>query len=55
MTRTLFVGEPSARDLEIYALVARAQGEAIATLERAVTEDALVAERHGDRRASHAA
>jgi len=40
MTRTLFVGEPSPRDLEIYALVARAQGEAIETLERAVTEGA---------------
>ncbi len=29
MTRTLFVGEPSARDLEIYQLVARAQAAAI--------------------------
>ncbi len=36
MTRTLFVGEPSARDLEIYELVARAQAAAIATLESAV-------------------
>ena len=26
MTRTLFVGEPSARDLDVYELVARAQG-----------------------------
>ena len=29
MTRTLFVGEPAARDLEIYELVARAQSAAI--------------------------
>ncbi len=36
MTRTLFVGEPSARDLEIYDLVARAQGAAIAALRDAV-------------------
>jgi Xaa-Pro aminopeptidase len=36
MTRTLFIGEPAARDLEIYALVARAQAEAIASVERAV-------------------
>ena len=40
MTRTLFVGEPSARDLDIYLLVARAQGEAIATLERSVAANA---------------
>lgn len=32
MTRTLFVGEPSARDLAVYELVARAQGAAIAAL-----------------------
>jgi Xaa-Pro aminopeptidase len=36
MTRTLFVGEPAARDLEIYDLVARAQAAAIAALEAAV-------------------
>lgn len=36
MTRTLFVGEPSARDLEIHDLVARAQAAAIAALEEAV-------------------
>ena len=36
MTRTLFVGEPSARDLDIYELVARAQSAAIAMLEAAV-------------------
>ncbi|MCU0505342.1 MAG: Xaa-Pro peptidase family protein [Chloroflexi bacterium] len=35
MTRTLFVGEPSARDLEVYALVARAQGAAIEAAEAA--------------------
>jgi Xaa-Pro aminopeptidase len=36
MTRTLFVGEPSARDLAIYELVARAQSAAIGALEAAV-------------------
>jgi Xaa-Pro aminopeptidase len=36
MTRTLFVGEPSARDLAIYELVARAQAAAIGALEAAV-------------------
>lgn len=36
MTRTLFVGEPTARDLDVYELVARAQGAAIARLEQAV-------------------
>ena len=35
MTRTLFVGEPSQRDLAVYELVARAQGAAIAALEAA--------------------
>jgi Xaa-Pro aminopeptidase len=33
MTRTLFVGEPTARDLAVYELVARAQAAAIALLE----------------------
>lgn len=37
MTRTLFVGEPTPRDLEVYELVARAQGAAIAAVEAAVT------------------
>jgi Xaa-Pro aminopeptidase len=32
MTRTLFVGEPADRDLEVYELVARAQSAAIALL-----------------------
>jgi len=36
MTRTLFVGEPAAGDLEVYELVARAQAAAIAALEIAV-------------------
>ncbi|MDO8484949.1 MAG: Xaa-Pro peptidase family protein [Candidatus Limnocylindrales bacterium] len=36
MTRTLFVGEPAARDLEVYGLVARAQAAAIEALEAAV-------------------
>ena len=35
MTRTLFVGEPSGRDLEIYELVARAQAAAITAVEAA--------------------
>jgi Xaa-Pro aminopeptidase len=36
MTRTLFVGEPTARDAEIYELVAWAQASAIEALEGAV-------------------
>ena len=36
MTRTLFVGEPTARDLAIYELVATAQSAAIAALESGV-------------------
>ncbi len=36
MTRTLFVGEPTADDLDIYDLVARAQSAPIAALEAAV-------------------
>jgi Xaa-Pro aminopeptidase len=36
MTRTLFVGEPVARDLAVFALVAEAQAAAIAALEAAV-------------------
>jgi Xaa-Pro aminopeptidase len=36
MTRTLFVGEPTRRDLAIYELVASAQRAAIATLEAGV-------------------
>lgn len=37
MTRTLFVGEPTARDLAIYEVVARAQSAAIEALETAVS------------------
>ena len=36
MTRTLFVGDPSPRDLDLYDLVARAQAAAITHLEAAV-------------------
>jgi Xaa-Pro aminopeptidase len=36
MTRTLFVGEPSARDVELYALVARAQQASIDALAASV-------------------
>lgn len=36
MTRTLFVGEPSERDLAVYDLVARAQAAAIAQVEACV-------------------
>ena len=36
MTRTLFVGEPSERDLAVYGLVARAQAAPIAQLEACV-------------------
>lgn len=38
MTRTLFVGDPSARDLAVYEVVARAQAAAIARLSAAVEE-----------------
>lgn len=37
MTRTLFVGEPAERDLELYALVARAQQASIDAIEASVT------------------
>jgi Xaa-Pro aminopeptidase len=37
MTRTLFVGEPAARDLGVYRLVAGAQSAAFAALNEAVT------------------
>jgi Xaa-Pro aminopeptidase/Xaa-Pro dipeptidase len=40
MTRTLFVGNPSPRDLEVYELVARAQAAAIERLEAAVAAGA---------------
>ena len=40
MTRTLFVGEPQARDLDIYELVATAQAAVIQGLEQAVADGA---------------
>jgi Xaa-Pro aminopeptidase len=36
MTRTLFVGEPTARDLDLYELVARAQAAAVDALRAAL-------------------
>jgi Xaa-Pro aminopeptidase len=42
MTRTLFVGEPAARDLELYQVVARAQAAAIEAVRAG-----LAATRHG--------
>src|SRR5689334_3485216 len=42
MTRTLFVGEPSARDLDIYELVARAQRTVIEALESTVEQSAQI-------------
>ena len=36
MTRTLFVGEPTGRDLDVFELVARSQQAAIDAVERAV-------------------
>ena len=38
MTRTLFVGEPAVRDLEVHEVVARAQAAATALLEDAVAD-----------------
>lgn len=40
MTRTLFVGEPSSRDAEVYEIVARAQAAAIAMLDETLRADA---------------
>jgi Xaa-Pro aminopeptidase len=48
MTRTLFVGEPSTRDAEIYDVVARSQAAAIAGLERAVADGTPVTGREVD-------
>ena len=39
MTRTLFVGEPAERDVELYGLVATAQAAAIDRLEAAISGD----------------
>jgi Xaa-Pro aminopeptidase len=48
MTRTLFVGEPSSRDLEIYRLVARAQETALGTLRGAAEAGVRPANRDVD-------
>ena len=40
MTRTLFVGEPASRDLDVYRLVARSQRSAIQLLEARLAEGA---------------
>ena len=41
MTRTLFVGEPAARDLAVYELVASAQAAAIDLVERSVADGTM--------------
>jgi Xaa-Pro aminopeptidase len=51
MTRTLFVGEPSSRDREIYALVQRAQDATLAALEEAVHSGELITGLAADRAA----
>jgi Xaa-Pro aminopeptidase len=52
MTRTLFVGEPSARDLDVYELVARAQRAAIQLIEaRLVDGEGVPTGREVDARA----
>jgi Xaa-Pro aminopeptidase len=48
MTRTLFVGEPTARDLAVYELVASAQAAAIGGLTDAVLEGRQVSGRAAD-------
>jgi Xaa-Pro aminopeptidase/Xaa-Pro dipeptidase len=48
MTRTLFVGEPSPRDLEIYELVAAAQAACIAGLAAAVRDGIPITGREAD-------
>lgn len=48
MTRTLFVGQPSARDLEIYELVARAQAAAIDLIRARVFAGEPVTNREAD-------
>jgi Xaa-Pro aminopeptidase len=48
MTRTLFVGEPTARDLAVYELVAEAQSAAIAFVEEAVAAGASLTNRAVD-------
>lgn len=48
MTRTLFVGEPVKRDLEVYALVSRAQAAAIDLIRERIAADAPVTNREAD-------
>jgi Xaa-Pro aminopeptidase len=48
MTRTLFVGQPSERDLAVYELVARAQLAAISALRTALDEDREISNREVD-------
>ncbi len=48
MTRTLFVGEPGARDLAIFELVARAQRSAIELLEHGVAAGSVPSGRAAD-------
>jgi Xaa-Pro aminopeptidase/Xaa-Pro dipeptidase len=51
MTRTLFVGDPTARDREVYDLVLRAQAAAIVALETAVADGRRPSGRSIDREA----
>jgi Xaa-Pro aminopeptidase len=48
MTRTLFVGDPTPTDLEVYQLVARAQGTAIELLQEAIPAGRSVTNREVD-------
>ena len=48
MTRTLFVGEPQARDLEVYELVAAAQAASIAGIDAALHEGRPISGRAAD-------
>ncbi len=48
MTRTLFVGQPTPRDLEVYALVAEAQAAALACLRDALATGAPITNRKVD-------
>ena len=48
MTRTLFVGEPSGRDLDVYGVVARAQQATIDLLRRCITDGAAPSGRAAD-------
>jgi Xaa-Pro aminopeptidase/Xaa-Pro dipeptidase len=48
MTRTLFVGEPTSRDLEVYALVARAQLASIDLVTERISAGAAITNREAD-------